>query len=116
MVISTGIEARYYFNMEYFSHLRFYFNYGNAKIKEVKLSSINFTQQSVGFQLRVYFNYDFSSYNMKLTPIIRFQFDMALATKYNNIDKSTDIVDSYSITAKGFAPSGGARIGEVAVS
>ena len=116
MVISTGIEARYYFNMEYFSHLRFYFNYGNAKIKEVNSPSTNFTQQSVGFQLRAYFNYDFSSYNMKLTPIIRFQFDMALATKYNNIDKSTDIVDSYSITAKGFAPSGGARIGEVAVS
>ena len=26
MVISTGIEARYYFNMEYFSHLRFCIN------------------------------------------------------------------------------------------
>ena len=116
MVISTGIEARYYFNMEYFQHLRFYFNYGNAKIKEVKLSSINFTQQSVGFQLRAYFNYDFSSYNMKLTPIIRFQFDMALATKYNNIEKSVNIVDNYYITAKGFAPSGGERIGGVAVS
>ena len=32
MVISTGIEGRYYFNMEYFSHLRFYFNYGNSTI------------------------------------------------------------------------------------
>ena len=116
MVISTGIEARYYFNMEYFQHLRFYFNYGNATIKEVNSPSTNFTQQSVGFQLRAYFNYDFSSYNMKLTPIIRFQFDMALATRYNNIDKSVNIVDSYSITAKGFAPSGGARIGGVSVS
>ena len=116
MVISTGIEARYYFNMEYFQHLRFYFNYGNATIKEVNSPSTNFTQQSVGFQLRAYFNYDFSSYNMKLTPIIRFQFDMALATKYNNIEKTTDIVDNYYITAKGFAPSGGARIGGVNIS
>ena len=116
MVISTGIEARYYFNMEYFQHLRFYFNYGNATIEEVNDSSIYFTQESVGFQLRAYFNYDFSSYNMKLTPIIRFQFDTALATKYNNLHKSISIVDNYYITAKGFSPSGSARIGGVAVS
>ena len=116
MVISTGIEARYYFNMEYFEHLRFYFNYGNATIEEVNDSSIYFTQESVGFQLRAYFNYDFSSYNMKLTPIIRFQFDTALATKYNNLHKSINIVDNYYITAKGFSPSGSARIGGVAVS
>ena len=116
MVISTGIEARYYFNMEYFQHLRFYFNYGNATIEEVNDSSIYFTQESVGFQLRAYFNYDFSSYNMKLTPIIRFQFDTALATKYNNLHKSINIVDNYYITAKGFAPSGGSRIGGVSVS
>ena len=105
MVISTGIEARYYFNMEYFSHLRFYFNYGNSKIKEINSPSINFTQQSVGFQARAYFNYDFSYY--KITPIIRFQFDMALATKYKNIEKTYQIVDNYFITAKGFAPVGG---------
>ncbi|WP_302272813.1 cell surface protein [Brachyspira aalborgi] len=115
MVISTGIEARYYFNT-ILNHLRFYFNYGNATIKEVNFPSTNFTQQSVGFQLRAYFNYDFSSYNMKLTPIIRLQFDMALATKYNNIEKTTAIVDNYYITAKGFAPSGGARIGGVNIS
>lgn len=116
LVVSTGIEARYYFNMEYFQHLRFYFNYGKATIKEVNSPSTNFTQQSLGFQLRAYFNYDFSSYNMKLVPIVRFQFDIALATKYNNINKSTDIVDNYYITAKGFAPSGGARIGGVNIS
>ena len=115
MVISTGIEGRYYFNT-ILNHLRFYFNYGNATIKEVNFPSTNFTQQSVGFQLRAYFNYDFSSYNMKLTPIIRLQFDMALATKYNNIEKTTAIVDNYYITAKGFAPSGGARIGGVNIS
>ena len=105
MVISTGIEGRYYFNMEYFSHLRFYFNYGNSTIKEISSPSTNFTQQSVGFQLRAYFNYDLSDY--KITPIIRFQFDTALATRYKNIDKSYQIVDNYFITAKGFAPVGG---------
>ena len=106
MVISTGIEARYYFNT-ILNHLRFYFNYGNSTIKEISSPSTNFTQQSVGFQLRAYFNYDFSSYNMKLTPIIRFSFDTALATRYKNIDKSYQIVDNYFITAKGFAPVGG---------
>ena len=105
MVISTGIEARYYFNMEYFSHLRFYFNYGNSTIKEISSPSTNFTQQSVGFQLRAYFNYDLSDY--KITPIIRFQFDTALPTRYKNIDKSYKIVDNYFITAKGFSPTGG---------
>ena len=106
MVISTGIEARYYFNT-ILNHLRFYFNYGNSTIKEISSPSTNFTQQSVGFQLRAYFNYDFSSYNMKLTPIIRFSFDTALATRYKNIDKSYQIVDNYFITAKGFSPTGG---------
>ena len=106
MVISTGIEARYYFNMEYFSHLRFYFNYGNSTIKEISSPSTNFTQQSVGFQARAYFNYDFSYY--KITPIIRFQFDMALATKFKNITRNYNIVDNYFITAKGFTPVNGA--------
>ena len=106
MVISTGIEARYYFNMEYFSHLRFYFNYGNSTIKEISSPSTNFTQQSVGFQARAYFNYDFSYY--KITPIIRFQFDMALATKFKNITRNYNIVDNYYITAKGFTPVNGA--------
>ena len=104
MVISTGIEARYYFNT-ILNHLRFYFNYGNSTIKEISSPSTNFTQQSVGFQLRAYFNYDLSDY--KITPIIRFQFDMALATRYKNIDKSYQIVDNYFITAKGFSPTGG---------
>ena len=104
MVISTGIEARYYFNT-ILNHLRFYFNYGNSTIKEINNPSTNFTQQSVGFQLRAYFNYDLSDY--KITPIIRFQFDTALATRYKNIDKSYTIVDNYFITAKGFSPTGG---------
>ena len=106
MVISTGIEGRYYFNMEYFSHLRFYLNYGNSTIKEISSPSTNFTQQSVGFQARAYFNYDFSYY--KITPIIRFQFDMALATKFKNITRNYNIVDNYFITAKGFTPVNGA--------
>ena len=104
MVISTGIEARYYFNT-ILNHLRFYFNYGNSTIREINNPSTNFTQQSVGFQLRAYFNYDLSDY--KITPIIRFQFDTALATRYKNINKSYTIVDNYFITAKGFSPTGG---------
>lgn len=107
LVISTGIEGRYYFNNPIFSHLRFYFNYGNSTIKEINSPATNFTQQSVGFQLRAYFNYDMP-YNMKLTPIIRFQFDTALATKFNNIIRNYNIVDNYFITAKGFTPVGGA--------
>ena len=106
MVISTGIETRYYLNKEYFSHLRFYLNYGNSTIKEISSPSTNFTQQSVGFQARAYFNYDFSYY--KITPIIRFQFDMALATKFKNITRNYNIVDNYFITAKGFTPVNGA--------
>ena len=105
MVISTGIEARYYFNT-ILNHLRFYFNYGNSTIKEINNPSTNFTQQSVGFQLRAYFNYDLSDY--KITPIIRFQFDTALATKFKNITRNYNIVDNYFITAKGFAPVNGA--------
>ena len=104
MVISTGIEARYYFNT-ILNHLRFYFNYGNSTIKEISSPSTNFTQQSVGFQLRAYFNYDLSDY--KITPIIRFQFDTALATKFKNITRNYNIVDNYYITAKGFAPVNG---------
>lgn len=107
LVISTGIEGRYYFNNPIFSHLRFYFNYGNSTIKEINSPATNFTQQSVGFQLRAYFNYDMP-YNIKLTPIIRFQFDTALATKFNNIVRNYNIVDNYSITAKGFSPVQGA--------
>jgi hypothetical protein len=106
MVISTGIQARYYFNT-ILNHLRFFFNYGNSTVKEINNPSHNFTQQSVGFQTWAYFNYDFSSYNMKLTPIIRFSFDTALATKYKNVTKTYKTVDNYFITAKGFSPTGG---------
>lgn len=104
IVISTAIEARYYFNAKYFSHIRLYFNYGNAKIKEINSPTTNFTQQSIGFQARTYFRYELP-YNMVLEPIIRVQFDQSLPTKYNNIEKSVNIVDNYFITAKGFNPS-----------
>ena len=103
MVISTAIEARYYFNQPYFSHIRLFFNYGNATIKEIHDPNINFTQQSIGFQARAYFRYELP-YNMVLEPIIRVQFDTALATRYNNIDNKTRIEDNYFITAKGFIP------------
>lgn len=110
MVVSTGIEARYYFNQPYFSHIRLFFNYGNATIREVNNSKINFTQQSVGFQARAYFRYEFS-YGMVLEPILRVQFDMALKTRKNRLNNSSSvsIVDNYFITAKGFAPSDGIK-------
>lgn len=105
MIISTGIEGRYYFNHPIFSHVRLYFNYGNATIKEINNPKINFTQQSIGFQARAYFRYEFD-YGMVLEPILRVQFDSALATKYNNYDNSQlGVVDNLSITAKGFIPS-----------
>ena len=104
MVISTGIQARYYFNT-ILNHLRFFFNYGNSTVKEINNPSHNFTQQSVGFQTWAYFNYDLSDY--KITPIIRFSFDTALATKYKNVTKTYKTVDNYFITAKGFSPTGG---------
>lgn len=108
MVISTGIEARYYFNQPYFSHIRVFFNYGNATIKEIHDPNINFTQQSIGFQARAYFRYELP-YNMVLEPIIRVQFDAALPTIYNGINKSVNIVDNYFITAKGFSPADGIK-------
>lgn len=108
MVISTGIEARYYFNHPIFSHVRLFFNYGNATIKEINNYKINFTQQSIGFQARAYFRHEFS-YGMILEPIIRVQFDAALPTRYNNLEKSVNIVDNYFITAKGFSPSDGIK-------
>lgn len=108
MVVSTAIEGRYYFNQPHFSHIRLFFNYGNATIREVNNSNINFTQQSIGFQARAYFRYEFD-YGMVLEPILRVQFDAALPTRYNNLEKSVNIVDNYFITAKGFSPSDGIK-------
>ena len=106
LVVSTGIEARYYFNQPYFSHIRLFFNYGNSTIKDVSKTDSSFTQQSVGFQARAYFRYEFD-YGMVLEPILRVQFDAALKTKYVNVNNNDvkSILDSYSVTAKGFSTS-----------
>lgn len=106
LVVSTGIEARYYFNQPYFSHIRVFFNYGNSTIKDVAKDNVSFTQQSIGFQARAYFRYELP-YNMVLEPILRIQFDAALKTKYVNVNNNDvkSILDSYSVTAKGFSPS-----------
>ena len=106
MVISTGIEARYYFNQPIFSHIRLFFNYGNAKVQSIDNANANLVQQSVGFQARAYFRHEFD-YGMILEPIIRVQFDAALPTQKNGFQNSSAvaIVDNYFITAKGFSPS-----------
>ena len=106
MVISTGVEARYYFNLPIFSHIRVFFNYGNAKVQSIDDAKANLVQQSVGFQARAYFRHEFD-YGMVLEPIIRVQFDTALPTRktgFNN-NSAVSIVDNYFITAKGFSPS-----------
>ena len=106
MVISTAVEGRYYFNLPIFSHIRVFFNYGNAKVQSIDNAKANLVQQSVGFQARAYFRYEFN-YGMVLEPIIRLQFDTALPTRktgFNN-NSAVSIVDNYFITAKGFSPS-----------
>ncbi|WP_281816684.1 cell surface protein [Brachyspira pilosicoli] len=105
MVVSTAIEGRYYFaeDIPALSHLRFYFNYGNSTIKEINTPDINFTQQSIGGEFRMYFK--IQTETVKIEPIFRMRFDTALATKYNNVSNSSRIYDSYFITAKGFSPS-----------
>lgn len=102
MVISTGIEARYYIRRSVFSHLRLYLNYGNLHIENVLDKSQNIKQQSVGFQARLYFQVETDT--VLIEPIIRFQYDQALTTKVSSsIDRRT-VYDNFNITAKGFTP------------
>ena len=104
MVVSTAIEGRYYFyDSPFLSHLRFFFNYGNSTIKEINNPNINFTQQAIGGEFRMYFK--IQTERVKIEPIFRMRFDTALATKFNNVENSSRIYDSYFITAKGFSPS-----------
>lgn len=107
MVVSTAIEGRYYFAREIpaLSHLRFYFNYGNATIKDIVNQNASFTQQSIGGEFRMYFK--IQTETVKIEPIFRMRFDTALATTYKNIAEADryKIVDNYLISAKGFIPS-----------
>lgn len=107
MVVSTGIEARYYFprEMPVLSHLRFYFNYGSAYTPNVTDNSQYFHQQSFGLQARIYFKIE--TPEVLIEPILRVQYDQALATKYNlanNLYSIDKIRDNFSITAKSFTP------------
>ena len=102
LVISTGVEARYYIRRSVFSHLRLYLNYGNSYIENVQDKSQKIRQQSVGFQARLYFQVETDT--VLIEPIIRFQFDQALHSEINeSIDKRA-IYDNFNITAKGFTP------------
>lgn len=78
IVISTGIEARYYIHHSVFSHFRLYLNYGNSYIENVQDKSQNIRQQSVGFQARLYLQLETDT--VLIEPIIRLQFDQALST------------------------------------
>lgn len=102
MVISTGIEARYYIRRSVFSHLRLYLNYGNSYIENVLNKSQKIRQQSVGFQARLYFQVETDT--VLIEPIIRFQFDQALNSKINESIDRRAIYDNFNITAKGFTP------------
>ena len=104
-VISTGIEARYYFPEETpaVSHIRLYGNYGNAYIPNVKDKKEYLEQSSFGVQARVYFK--IPTEEVLIEPIFRVQYDQALKTKNNlgkNYTPSSKIFDNYDITAKGF--------------
>lgn len=103
MVISTGVEARYYIRRSVFSHLRLYLNYGNSYIENVQDKSQKIRQQSVGFQARLYFQVETDT--VLINPIIRIQYDQALATsiKGDSINKRV-VFDNFYITAKGFTP------------
>ena len=104
-VVSTAIEGRYYFDrgIPALSHLRFYFNYGNAYIENIKNNKEYIRQQSVGAQLRIYFK--IPTENVLIEPILRVQYDQALGTTINgsSIDKSK-VFDNFNITAKGLNP------------
>lgn len=104
-VVSTGLEARYYFpkEMPILSHIRFYMNYGNAYIPNVQNEEEYLEQSSIGLQARVYFK--IQREDVLIEPIFRIQYDQALPTKNNlgkNYTSSSKIFDNYEITAKGF--------------
>ncbi|MEI0518828.1 variable surface family protein [Brachyspira murdochii] len=104
-VISTGIEARYYFpkEMPVLSHIRFFINYGNAYIPNVQDNKQYVEQSSFGIQARIHFKIE--TPEVLIEPILRIQYDQALATK-NTLATTTPqnvFNDNFDITAKGFA-------------
>ena len=113
-VISTAVEARYYFpkEMPVLSHIRLFVNYGSAYTPNVKDNSQYFHQQSFGLQARVHFKVE--TPDVLIEPIFRVQYDQALATKMNiNEDRFIPVYDNFDITAKGlnvYAPTVGAGL------
>ena len=106
IAISTGIEARYYFEEDIpaINHIRLYVNYGNARIPNVKDNSQYMEQSSVGFQTRIYFKAE--TPEVKIFPILRVQYDQSLPTKLHNLSSTSvfSIYDNFDITAKGLQP------------
>lgn len=102
-VVSTAIEARYYFPKEIpvLSQLRFFVNYGNAYVQNVKDKQQNLRQQSFGLQARIYFKIE--TPEVLIEPILRVQYDQALKTDNKNFGANV-INDNFSVTAKSFAP------------
>lgn len=103
-VVSTAVEARYYFpkEMPVLSHIRLFVNYGNAYIQNVLERSQYLQQSSFGLQARVHFKVE--TPDVLIEPIFRVQYDQALATK-DTVDGTYNkkvIVDNFDVTAKGF--------------
>ena len=103
-VVSTAIEARYYFpkEMPVLSHIRLFVNYGNAYIPNILNTKEYLEQSSFGLQARIHFKIE--TPEVLIEPIFRIQYDQALSTKdtvSSTYNKKT-IVDNFDITAKGF--------------
>ncbi|WP_300367355.1 cell surface protein [Brachyspira sp.] len=103
-VVSTAIEARYYFPKEIpaLSHIRLFVNYGNAYIANVLNNKEYLEQSSFGLQARIHFKIE--TPEVLIEPIFRIQYDQALTTKdtvSDNYSKKV-IVDNFDVTAKGF--------------
>lgn len=103
-VISTAVEARYYFpkEMPVLSHIRLFVNYGNAYIPNVSDNKQYIEQSSFGLQARVHFKIE--TPDVLIEPIFRVQYDQALASKNTASYTKNPVTDNFDITAKGFNP------------
>lgn len=102
MVVSTTPEIRYYFNNPSFSHFRLYTHYGHATVKKASDKNVSFNKQSIGNELRLYFRVE--TEELLVEPILRVRYDIALQSSYKNIQDSSDIYDTYFVSAKNFNP------------
>ncbi|MEI0699395.1 cell surface protein [Brachyspira intermedia] len=112
-IVSTAIEARYYFpkEMPALSHIRLFVNYGSAYTPNVRDNSQYFHQQSFGLQARIHFKIE--TPEVLIEPIFRVQYDQALSTKKVGFNGFIPVYDNFDITAKGlnvYAPLVGAGL------